>query len=120
MRPALILLLIVAATLYSASAAAQQATEQYIPIGESPGLSGFETYIGEIRSVETAEHAFFVDGPDGVMRVAVTPETRIYLDRSGTGLSNGVGSYADCEAGSRVEVLISPDGTATWIKVKAD
>ena len=117
MRPTLIALFIIGAALYSVSAAGQQATEQYIPIGESPGLSGSDTYLGEILSVETAEHAFFVDGPDGLMRVAVSPQTRIYLDRSGVGESNSIGHYANCEAGRLVEVLLAPDGTAAWVKV---
>ena len=39
----------------AAAPSAQMVTEQYIPIGQSPGLSGKHTVIGKLQSVNPQE-----------------------------------------------------------------
>ncbi len=51
MRTPLSVLATLAVLLLAGTAHAQQATEIYIPIGKSPGLSGKTTVIGTIENV---------------------------------------------------------------------
>lgn len=98
----------------------QQTTERYIPIGQSPGISGKYSYIGEIVSVDAAAHTIVVSSDRGRKTIIVTPETKIWLDRSTLKQTNTIGSYDDCEAGRRVEVMHirDDDGVAAWIKIE--
>ncbi len=103
------------------AASAQQATERYIPIGASPGVSGQDSYIGEIVAVDMSTRTLTVEDEDGVHTMTVTPETRIWLDRSQRRRTALEGSYEDCEVGRRVEVMHKPDEpmVAEWIKVES-
>lgn len=113
--------LIFAVCIFGASlASAQQATEQYIPIGQSPGVSGTYSYVGRIIATDRDTHMISIDGRSGVRRVLVTERTRIWFDRSKSNSENTVANYDDCEVGARVEVMHIPDDetTATWIKIE--
>ena len=98
----------------------QQTTEQFIPIGQSPGVSDTYSYIGTIIAVDMAAHTIVVDSNRGERTVSVTEGTRIWLDRSGTKKTNTVGSYDDCEVGRKVEVMHEHDdeAVANWIKIE--
>ncbi len=98
----------------------QQTTERYIPIGQSPGISGKYSYIGEIVSVDAAAHTIVVASDRGRMSIQMTPDTKIWLDRSGMKQTNTIGSYADCEVGRRVEVMHVRDdeSVAAWVKIE--
>lgn len=112
----------IAALLAGASYAhGQQQTERYIPLGQSPGLSGKATDIGVIEAADSAAHTITVAGSGAPRTVKMTDQTRIWLDRSRMKLSTLDGSFADLQPGRRVEVM--PDGgkpgaSAAWIKVE--
>ena len=101
------------------AAVAQQATERYIPIGESPGVS---SYIGEIVAVDHAQRILTIATNENRYTLRVTNATRIWEDRSAAARSNTNARFADCEAGDRAEVSYSPENPAVaeWIKVAGD
>ena len=113
--------LALAATLLLAarSVTAQRTTEQFIPVGQSPGISGVRSYIGPIVTVDAQRRSFTVRDSTGTRTITVAPATRIWLDRSAQRLTNEVGAPADLVAGRRVEVkyLDGAPGTADWIKI---
>ena len=115
---------IVVALLWGTSFAhGQKSTEQYIPIGQSPGLSGKYSSIGSIADVNARARTITITIPDsaGPKVVQITDTTRIWLDRSKLKKSNISGKFADLVKGRRVEVMVGyPDrrDVAEWIKVE--
>ena len=121
MRSITTLLLLLAAALAVGSAQAQQATERFIPIGKSPGLSGTGTTVGRIRQVEPEARRITVRGEDASATVTVTGDTRIWQDRSAQGQSNVPGTFGDLQEGRLAEVRPAPEGpAAAWIKVRPE
>jgi hypothetical protein len=101
----------------------QQSTEMFVPIGQSPGLSG-RTMLGTVDSVDVARGTLTMTNAAGERyTVRVGEKTWIWLDRSGVRQPNGEGSLSDCEPGQRIEVYygnVEPDdGEAVWIKMEA-
>jgi hypothetical protein len=99
---------------------AQQTTERFIPVGQSPGISGTRSYQGAIVSVNLQLKTFTVRDAQGPRTIRVAPGTRIWLDRSAEQRTSAEGSMTDLEVGRRVEVLYMDDrrrDTADWIKV---
>jgi hypothetical protein len=102
---------------------AQEMTEQYIPIGQSPGLSGKYTVIGKLQSVNAQEQTCTVAGTTGALNVKITARTKIWLDRSKLQQPNLQGTLADLRPGATVEVKPEghlrgvSSGPAEWIKV---
>ncbi|MCG6876291.1 MAG: DUF5666 domain-containing protein [Betaproteobacteria bacterium] len=109
---------VIAAMLAGASYAhGQKQTERYIPLGQSPGLSGKTTALGVVESANSAARAITVAG----RTFRVTERTRIWLDRSRIKLTTQDGSFADLQPGRRVEVMPesgTPGAPAAWIKVE--
>lgn len=107
--------------LFAGLAYGQMITERYIPIGESPGVSGKLSTIGVISNVDSGARTVTVDGASGSRTYRVDDKTYIWLDRSGWRLTNLVGSYRDCSVGQRVEIMHRRDdeNAAYWIKVQA-
>lgn len=105
--------------LATAVAHAQQATERYIPIGKSPGVSSEESFIGTITDIDYTIHKMEVRGAEG--RITVTPaeSTRYYLDRTKRKRSNQTATFRDCEVGVKVEIKIKADGSVDWIKIES-
>ena len=103
-------------SMHCALSAAHPATERYIPIGQSPGISSVKSYIGSIQSVSSAADGFSMQVESTSKPVTVTENTKIYLD-TGRGKTNTIGTEADCQAGRRVEVYLHDDGTAYWVKI---
>ena len=99
---------------------AQKATEIYIPIGESPGVSESVSIIGTISYVDYSDDMIEVAAADGMKPVKVEPDTEFFLDRSRYAKQNTQGEMQDCKVGSKVEVKLSKDGTADWIKIETD
>jgi hypothetical protein len=102
----------------------QRLTEMYIPIGQSPGLSGKHTLIGTIGAVDAQSRLVTCAHDSGTATVQVTDRTRIWLDRSKAKLPNRKGTLADLVAGRRMEAKYvgnerKPGGEAEWIKVEA-
>ena len=103
------------------SVQAEKATELYIPIGESPGLSGKYTVLGKIDQVDAKNQTLKMSGPSGSYTVKLTQSTFIYLDRSKVKRSNIYGTLADCKVGDTVEVKFidnSRNKPVEWIKVE--
>lgn len=110
-------------TAFAGQALAQKATEQFIPIGESPGLSGSQTHIGRIQGFSPASGILSLNANGETHDVRITNDTRIWLDRSAAKLSNLQGDTSDFEAGRRAEVsYVDPalGDTASWVKIETD
>ncbi|NIO03157.1 MAG: hypothetical protein GTN74_00690 [Proteobacteria bacterium] len=105
------------------SAHCQKMTEIFIPIGQSPGLSGKYSIIGKIETVNSQGQTITIVDPSGSHIARITERTKIWLDKSKLGLSNQKGSFADLRKGLTVEVNYEkPSGKegaeAEWIKVE--
>ncbi len=99
----------------------QQTTEQFIPIGKSPGISGKYSYIGTVVAVDQDAHTIDVRSDRGTKTIRVTEATRLWLDRSKAKRTNHKANYADCKVGVTVEVmhLHHDKDTADWIKIES-
>ena|SRR5580765_719852 len=95
---------------------AQKSTEMYIPIGQSPGLSGKSTIMGKIMKINSSERSLQI----GEKWVKISNQTHIWLDRSQLKAPNLVGTYADCSQGLLAEAkLVNKDITvAEWLKLQ--
>lgn len=105
----------------TAGAYGQEAAERYIPIGQSPGVSGISSYVGPVQDVSPGAGTLtVVEG--GVTRIVkVTDRTRIYQDYSAEQRSNRIGRLADCRPGQTVEIKFvdaAARSEAEWIKVR--
>lgn len=101
---------------------AQQQTEIYIPIGESPGLSGTYSDIGQIVGFDATSRTLSLAIEGGTRPVYIAGDTNIWLDRSGARLPNVGGDVSDLESGRRAEVKyvdFTRREAAAWIKVEA-
>ena len=107
--------------LFSASHAhGQKPTEQYIPIGMSPGVSGKYTSLGAISGANARSRVITFADAAGPKTVQVTDTTRIWLDRSKLKLTNVSGRFTDLVKGRRVEVKyqVGNPRFAEWVKVE--
>jgi hypothetical protein len=107
------------------SAHGQKATEMFIPIGQSPGLSNTISAIGTIAAIDPRGQTIAITGPSGSWSATITGRTKIWLDKSTVRLPNQKGSFADLKQGLLVEVKYEdPEGRsrakgpAEWIKVQ--
>ena len=101
---------------------AQEATEQFIPIGQSHGVSGKLSVIGEIDSYDEGLRVLTVSAETGTESVTLTDHTFIWLDRSELKQANVAGATADLEKGRKVEVKMKEQEgqqIAEWVKVQA-
>ncbi|MGH8645829.1 MAG: hypothetical protein ACREX4_15750 [Gammaproteobacteria bacterium] len=101
----------------------QEATEIYIPIGASPGVSETATIIGKVGTVDQQNRTLSISDSAGTYAVTITDETDIWLDRSKIQKANQTGSLSDLKTGLSAEVKYkeparSPSLTADWIKVE--
>jgi hypothetical protein len=115
-------LVLIAAIVSGSPAHGQEATDRYIPLGRSPGISGTLTSIGEIVEVDPRERTMTIAEAAGRRTVKITDKTRIWIDRSKLKLTNVTGSFADLEKGRRVEAkYLDPTDrhVADWVKVEA-
>ena len=107
----------------ASAALAQKATEIYIPIGQSPGLSGKHTMMGRIQSLNAADRSMTVmDAAGAAVTVRTSPQTALWLDRSKLKQPNKKGSYADYRKDMMVEVKYRNNdrraGVVEWVKVQ--
>ena len=111
-------------------AAAQMATEQYIPVGQSPGVSGVTAEIGVVTHVDNTAGIMTIDVGGEEHAFVMTRYTDVWLDRSDEGQPNMHVGYAGLEIGDVVEVNrgdavaasagvgdASPLPLADWIKI---
>lgn len=99
---------------------AQESSEQFIPIGQSPGISDRVSYIGKITAVNSTDNSLLIDSNRGSRLVKITPTTRIWLDRSKKNQTNTAATDADFKVGLMIEVKhIENDETiADWVKIE--
>ena len=100
---------------------AEKSAELYIPIAQSPGLSGEYTIIGKIVEIDLQNQIILISDASGSHTVKITASTEFYLDRSKVRLTNTYGALADCIVGDTVEVKFKNNDlseTADWIKVE--
>lgn len=105
----------------STAALAQKTTERFIPIGQSPGLSGEHTKMGNIDSFSAQEQTLTMSDASGSYSIQIAEDTHIWLDKSKLGETNEVGDASDLQSGLRVEVKYKdndPKAGAEWIKVE--
>ena len=107
------------------SAHGQKATEIFIPVGQSPGVSGTVAISGTIDRIDQQGRTVAVVGPSGSWSATITDRTKIWLDRSKLRLTNQTGTFADLKKGLLVEVKYQdPEakskgkGPAEWVKVQ--
>jgi hypothetical protein len=117
----LALVIVVVALGGAVEAFGQEATEMYIPIGQSPGVSNKSSLLGTIESVDPGKRTLTVSGPAGTRKFQITDRTAIWIDRSAQKQRNQTGALADLQPGRKVE--IKPDegagqAFAKWIKVQ--
>ncbi len=101
----------------------QETTERYIPVGHSPGLSNKYTYIGHIEEVDLQNQTISVRNEQETRTIRLTPQTRIWLDRSQIRQTNSTGNIADLRPGRTVEIKYEDyesKESADWIKVVVD
>lgn len=115
---------VVALLACGAGAAAQEATERYVPVGRSPGLSGKYTIVGQIEAVRARAQTIAIAGPAGKWSAEITPRTKIWFDRSQLRQANVTGTFTDLRQGLTVEVKPedhtrkTAGGPAEWVKVQ--
>jgi hypothetical protein len=100
----------------------QKATEVFIPIGQSAGLSGKLTLIGKIAAVNTQNRTITATDESGTHTVHLSERTKIYVDLSLQRSPNRAGTLADLRTGLLAEVKFEGNdrtrGVAEWIKVQ--
>src|SRR5204863_77295 len=79
----------------------QEATEMYIPIGQSPGVSSKSTLLGTIESVDPGKRTLAVSGPAGTRKFQIADRTLIWIDRSAQKQRNQTGTLADLQRGRK-------------------
>lgn len=117
----LALLSLVLACAASQPGLAQKESERFIPLGQSPGLSGESTLLGVIESFDpnTGNATIKLD-KGGSQVICLLPKTRLWLDRSETRQSNCKGDLPDLKPGRRIEAKAAAGdpGHAEWVKVQ--
>lgn len=117
----LALALVVVALGGTLQAFGQEATEMFIPIGQSPGVSNKSSLLGTVESVDPRKRTLRVSGPAGAQAVEITDRTLIWIDRSPQRQPNQKGTLADLQRGRKVEIKLGEGAAKTiakWIKVQ--
>lgn len=107
--------------IFSLSSNANKMTEQFIPIGNSPGVSYKQTSIGIIESVDPGKREISVTELNGTQkRYTISDKTWVWLDNSKQRKMNTVGKFENCEVGQMVEVMPLKDDRdkAEWVKLE--
>ena len=102
-------------------ASAEKATELFIPIGKSPGLSGKYLVTGRIEQVNAQNKTISMSGEAGEYTVRISDRTMIFLDRSKMKQANQYGNFSDFKTGMLVEVRFEKDERgqpAEWVKIQ--
>ncbi|MBI5721468.1 MAG: hypothetical protein HZC37_27675 [Burkholderiales bacterium] len=120
--PVLALTLCGALAAAAPAALAQRATERFIPLGQSPGVSGKTAMMGTVVRYANGMLTLSSPGYPAPQQVRVSAATEIWLDRSALRQSNVTGTPADLVAGRRIEIRFVDPATrqaAAWIKIQA-
>lgn len=114
------------------AASAQRLTEQFIPVGESPGVSGVSAVIGRVVSVDPTRGLLVVEVDGRPVSYVMTPDSDIWLDRSDERMATLGVNMTALEVGDLVEIKgetpeaavastagAAPARLADWIKIDA-
>jgi hypothetical protein len=118
-------LVLIGVLICGASAAlGQKSNEIFIPIGQSPGLSGKHTVIARVQALDASDRSMtLLDAAGVTVKVRPNPQTAIWLDRSQLKQPNRKGQFTDLRKDMMVEVKYRnndrPGGAVEWIKVQA-
>jgi hypothetical protein len=101
----------------------QKSTEFFIPVGQSPGLSGKYTSLGKIAAIDARNQTITVADSGGTYTVKLMKRTQIWLDKSKLKSTNQKGVFADLRKGLLAEIKYENNqrknnGLAEWIKVQ--
>jgi hypothetical protein len=102
-------------------ATAQHLTEQHIPVGAYPELTGAYVTVCTIVAVDARARMVTVQKDGSERRFRVTDDTKIWLDRSRLAQPTAEGSLADVLPGLPAEVRsVGPEqpDVAYWVKVQ--
>ena len=102
---------------------AQETTEQFIPMGYSPGVSGVQSYLGVIAKFDSARKTITVAANNAAHEIKITGRTKIWLDRSIHRAPSVAGGVKDLQKGQRIEIKYEDAKRrkfAEWIKVEAE
>ncbi len=105
------------------SAHGQRATEMYVPVGQSPGVSGKYTVVGKIETINAQKRTVTIAGSSGTHTATITGRTQIWLDKNKLKLTNQKGTFSDLQVGRTVEIKYEDPkqmgrGASEWIKVQ--
>jgi hypothetical protein len=104
----------------------QYAMEQYIPIGQSIGVSLITSVIGTIESVDIPNKFIQVNAEGVVYSIDLSGTSHgpvdYWIDNSRNGRTNTIGKPSDISLGSIVEVRfadnsVKPNLNAVWVKI---
>ncbi len=97
-----------------------QNNEQFIPIGQSPGMSNKLSYIGNIIEIDRAANTLVIKSNRGTKTIRIISSTRFWLDRSKIKQPSLEASFNHCTVGSRGEVKYDrkDKNIADWIKIE--
>ncbi len=103
---------------------AQTMTEIYIPLGQSPGVSGKYSLIGRVESFNMIDSSMTIMMNAGNRKkMVITSACDIYLDKSKLRLSNKKGYCADIKKGLLVEAKYidnRSDRPIEWLKIQIE
>ncbi len=102
---------------------AQKETEVFIPLGQSPGVSGKLCVMGKVGTVSSHDSTLILGLEGGLLTSRMNGQTKIYLDKSKLKLTSTKGSLADIKPGLMIEIKYvdnKPGGLIEWIKVQLE
>jgi hypothetical protein len=102
---------------------AQRATEMFVPIGQSAGLSGKHTLQATVQAVNAAERSLTLVHDGATVTVKLGATAPVWIDRSKQQQSSSAGSLADARPGMVAEVKFVKNsragGEAEWVKLQS-
>ena len=104
------------------SAGAQKATEMFIPIGQSAGLSGKHTMLAQVQAVNETQRTLTMLHNGTPYTVRLGARTPVWIDRSKQQQANSTGTLAEVKPGMSAEIKFEKNNRAAeveWIKVQA-
>lgn len=100
-----------------------KSAEMFIPLGQSPGVSGTQTVIGTVQGFNSQTQTVTVTSTSGSAAAVIANSTKIWLDRSKLQQSTQTGSTQHLVSGAAIEVKYAASkekgGVAEWVKVEA-
>ncbi len=102
---------------------AQKATEIFIPVGQSPGVSGIYSMVAKIDVVKSEDRTINMSNSSGSYTVKIMEQTQIWLDRSKLKMKNKVGNFSDLKNDLTIEVRYKDKehkGEVEWVKIQIE